>query len=334
MSPPAELAGFRWGDIAEVSFGFKEPGARIRQLAEPALAFNAKRETGANVIETMAGIREAVQELKDGPIKSAGLKLRHVYDETVYINAAIDLVQQNILYGGLLAAGILLLFLRSPRATLIVAVAIPVSVVGSFVAMAALGRSLNVISLAGLAFAVGMVVDAAIVVLENIYRLREKGYPPAKAAYEGARQVWGAVFVSALTTVMVFIPILVMKLEVGQLFRDIAVAISVSVMLSLIVSITVLPALSSRLLVQGQAREIKRLRVPGIDHFAAGFVTRRRWLRPADTQEQTLLVADRCRRVGRSRDRLICFSAETRLPARRQSQSHLRQPDPAARPIT
>ena len=110
----------------------------------------------------------------------------------------IDLVQQNIWVGGTLAAIILMLFLRSFRATAIVSIAIPVSVVGSFVAMAALGRSINVISLAGLAFAVGMVVDAAIVVLENIYRLRQTGMPAHRAAYEGARQVWGAVLVSAL----------------------------------------------------------------------------------------------------------------------------------------
>ena len=112
--------------------------------------------------------------------------------------------------------------------------AIPVSVIGAFVAMAFMGRSLNVISMAGIAFAVGMVVDAAIVVLENIFRLREKGLSRTEAAYQGAKQVWVAVLVSALTTVMVFIPILLMDLEVGQLFRDIAVALSVSVMLSLL----------------------------------------------------------------------------------------------------
>ena len=179
------------GDIAEVSFDFKDASASIRQLGEPALAFNAKRETGANVIETMAGIRTAIKQLANGPVAAAGLEMRQVYDETDYINAAIDLVQSNIVYGGILAALILLLFLRSPRATLIVTVAIPVSVVGSFVAMAALGRSINVISLAGLAFAVGMVVDAAIVVLENIFRLREKGLEPRRAAYDGASQVWG-----------------------------------------------------------------------------------------------------------------------------------------------
>jgi hydrophobic/amphiphilic exporter-1 (mainly G- bacteria), HAE1 family len=258
------------GDIAKVEFTHKDPVARIRNLGEPALAMNATREVGANVIETMQGIREAIDELSKGPAKAAGLSIKQAYDETVYIDSAIDLVKQNIYIGGALAAMILLLFLRSGRATLVVALAIPVSVIGSFVAMAALGRSLNVISLAGIAFAVGMVVDAAIVVLENTYRLRQQGLSAPDAAYEGARQVWGAVFVSALTTVMVFIPILILELEVGQLFRDIAVAISVAVLLSLLVAVTVVPALSKSLL----AGEIsaKPLAIPGLDHLARCFV--------------------------------------------------------------
>ncbi len=263
------------GDVANVAFAYKEPTANIRMLGQPSIAFNALRETGANVIETMRGIAAAVEELNDGTMQSQDLALQQVYDETVYINSAIELVRQNIWVGGSLAALVLLLFLRSARATLVVSLAIPVSVIGSFVAMAAVGRSINVISLAGLAFAIGMVVDAAIVVLENIYRLRERGMPAAAAAYEGARQVWGAVLVSALTTVMVFIPILIMELEVGQLFRDIAVAISVSVLLSLLVSITVLPALASFLLrgrgVAG-AEGVKRLSIPGLDQLARGFV--------------------------------------------------------------
>ena len=115
-----------------------------------------------------------------------------VYDETVYIDSAIDLVQQNILVGGVLAALVLLLFLRSFSATLIVSIAIPVSVVGSFVAMALLGRSINVISLAGIAFAVGMVVDAAIVVLENIYRLRQSGHGRLSGRLSTARARSGA----------------------------------------------------------------------------------------------------------------------------------------------
>ena len=257
-------------DIANVRFGYKEPTARIRMKGEPAIAVNTVRETGANVIETMRGIRAAVEELREGPLKRENLEIIQVYDETVYINSSIDLVIQNIWVGGLLAAFILMLFLRSPRATLIISIAIPVSIVATFVAMAALGRSLNVISLAGIAFAVGMVVDAAIVVLENIYRLRQLGYPSARAAYEGARQVWGAILVSALTTVMVFLPIILMELEAGQLFRDIAVAISVSVLLSLLVAVTVIPALANRLLGAGREK-LTVMPLPGIDHFGRLF---------------------------------------------------------------
>ncbi|MGI9486456.1 MAG: efflux RND transporter permease subunit [Geminicoccaceae bacterium] len=258
------------GDIATVAFAHKEPGANIRVLGEPAMALNAQRETGANVIDTMAAIKEAISELEANALPRVGLTIRQVYDETVYIDSAINLVNQNILVGGALAALMLLLFLRSGYATLIVSIAIPVSVVASFVAMAAMGRSLNVISLAGIAFAVGMVVDAAIVVLENTYRLRQAGRAPAEAAYAGARQVWGAILVSALTTVMVFIPILTMQLEVGQLFRDIAVAISVAVMLSLVVAMTVIPALSKRLLTNVRPSG-EGLKLPVIDHLAGGF---------------------------------------------------------------
>ena len=260
----------RVGDVAQVAFGYKEPTARIRFKGEPAMAVNIVREAGANVIETMEEIRIVLAELARGPVAAEGLVMEQVYDETIYIEGAINLVIQNIWIGGLLAAGVLLLFLRSPAATLVVSLAIPVSIVATFVAMAATGRTLNVISLAGIAFAVGMIVDAAIVVLENIYRLREQGMSRREAAYHGARQVWGAILVSALTTVMVFIPILVMELEAGQLFRDIAVAISVSVLLSLAVAVTVIPALASRLLRSGVEKQ-KPLRLPVIDHLGGGF---------------------------------------------------------------
>jgi HAE1 family hydrophobic/amphiphilic exporter-1 len=258
----------RVGDIADVGFSFAEPTTSLRRQGEPGLAFNIVREPGANVIETMEEVKTVLQELSDGPVSDAGLRMRQVYDETIYINGAIQLVTQNIWIGGALAALILMLFLRSPRATLVVSLAIPVSIVATFVAMAATGRTLNVISLAGIAFAVGMIVDAAIVVLENIYRLRENGKSRREAAYTGAKQVWGAILVSAMTTVLVFVPILVMELEAGQLFRDIAVAISVSVLLSLLVAVTVIPALASRLLKGGQTRKIG---LPGIDHLARGF---------------------------------------------------------------
>lgn len=262
------LGRVRVSDVARVAFAYKDSNAQLRFRGEPALAFNLVRDQGANVIATMQEVKSVLATLEAGPIADANLVIEQVYDETIYIEGAIDLVVKNIWIGGLFAATILMIFLRSPRATLVISLAIPVSIVATFVAMAATGRTLNVISLAGIAFAIGMIVDAAIVVLENIYRLRERGMNRRDAAYHGARQVWGAILVSALTTVMVFIPILVMELEAGQLFRDIAVAISVSVLLSLLVAITVIPALASRLLASGDA---KVMRIPVVDHFAAGF---------------------------------------------------------------
>ncbi len=265
-SQSGRLARVTVGDIATVNYAYKDLQILFRFNGAEAISMRAVREPGANVIATMDGIRDAVAELNAYELPTAGLELVQVYDETTYINASIDLVTNNIWVGGILAAMVLLAFLRSTRATLIISITIPVSVIGSFVAMAALGRSINVISLAGLAFAVGMVVDAAIVVLENIYRLREQGVPARKAAFEGARQVWGVIMVSALTTVMVFIPILVMEMEAGQVFRDIAVAISVSVVLSLLVAITLIPALFARLFARIDKQS--RFRVAALDSLA------------------------------------------------------------------
>ncbi len=261
------------GDVAHVQFGFEEPTSQRRFNGQPMIRLNAIRETGANVIATMEGLRAAADDLNKTILADENLKMELFYDETVYITSAISLVQQNIYVGGTLAALILLLFLRSARATLIVSIAIPVSVIGAFVAMALLGRSLNVISLAGIAFSVGLVVDAAIVVLENIYRYREKGEPAEKAALIGTKQVWGAILASALTTVAVFAPLLILQLQAGQLFRDIAVAISVSVLLSLLVSVTVIPVLAKTLLAKDQGSlSDKRLRLPFIDPLARAFV--------------------------------------------------------------
>ena len=148
--------------------------------------------------------------------------------------------------GLLLLAGLVVLFIARP--TLVIAIAIPISVIGTFVVMYLAGRNLNVISLAGLAFAVGMVVDNAIVVLENIDRHMAMGKKRAQAAYDAGKEVWGAVLASTLTTLAVFLPVLFIEEEAGQLFRDIALAICAAVSLSLIVAITVIPTTSARLL--------------------------------------------------------------------------------------
>ena len=268
----SRMAEVTVGDIAEVQLDYEEPTSNRRFNGEPMISVNVVRESGANVIETMDNLREAVRELNEGPLRFEQVELEVYYDETLYIDSAIELVRQNIFVGGALAAFILMLFLRSWRATAVVVIAIPISVIATFVAMAVVGRSLNVISLAGIAFAVGMVVDAAIVVLENIFRLRQGGAPSGAAAREGAKQVWGAILASALTTVVVFIPILLLELPAGQLFRDIAVAISVSVLLSLLVAITVIPTLANRMLGRPGADFTKRLRLPVLDDLAGLFV--------------------------------------------------------------
>ncbi len=243
-------------DVARVKLGYKDPEYAVRQNGEPAIAVNAVKESGANAIEVMNGLRRAMNELNSGLLKRKNLVLFNVYDETNYIRSAIGLVKQNLIIGGFLAIAVLLFFLRSGSSTLIIATAIPISVIGTFVVMAFMGRTINVISLAGMSFAVGMVVDNSIVVLENIYRHMQMGKSRIMASYDGTVEVWGAVLASTLTTAAVFLPVIFIKEQAGQLFRDIAIAISVSVILSLIVSITVIPTASSKIL--SIAKETKR----------------------------------------------------------------------------
>ena len=165
-----------------------------------------------------------------------------------YIDESMRLVKSNLSLGALLAVAVLLLFLGSVRSVLIIAISIPVTLIAVFIILKILGRSINVISLAGMAFAVGMVVDNSIVVLENIYRHLAMRKGVFKAAYDGAAEVWGAVLASTLTTLAVFVPIVFIEEEAGQMFRDIAITISGSIALSLLVSITVIPTLTTLLI--------------------------------------------------------------------------------------
>ena len=255
VSEPGEPV-VRVRDVADVVLTYKEPGAIVRSRGERALAINAQREVGSNVMQVMDQFRATVKELSDTIVKKKGeelgltapLTLERVYDQTVYIDQAIALVRNNLFVGGALAVMTLLIFLRSVRSTAVIALAIPISIIGTFVVMVVMGRNLNVISLAGLAFAVGMVVDNAIVVLENIDRHLGMGKSPKRAAFDGAREVWGAILASTLTTLAVFIPVLTIQEEAGQLFRDISLAICAAVTLSLIVSVMVIPTASGRFL--------------------------------------------------------------------------------------
>jgi len=271
VSPSGTVTPLLLQDIATLEVRVQSRTSFRRLNGQPAVTLSALREAGSNVVATMLKLRTVVDQLNQNELAARGLDLKVVYDETGYISSAISLVQQNIWVGGILALTILMLFLRHVVPTIIVFVAIPVSVIGTFVAIAALGLSINVISLAGLAFAVGMVVDASIVSLENIFRLRQRGVDSLNASYHGARQVWAPILGSALTTVIVFIPVLTLDLPVGQLFKDIGVAISVSVLISVFVSVTVIPTLSARLLAGSADRFSKLPKLPVIDPIARGF---------------------------------------------------------------
>ncbi len=244
------------GDIADVVETFKEPRGFVRSRGRPVLAINVQREVGSNVIEVMAGVEREIERLNSptGLLATetrrlglaAPLRLEQVYDQTIYIDQALDLVQSNIWVGGGLAIGALLVFLRSFRAVAVIGLAVPISVIGAIVVLVGMGRSVNVISLAGLAFAVGMTVDNSIVVLENIFRHLEMGKKPAAAAYDASREVWGALVAATLTNIVVLIPVIFIQDAAGLLFRDIALAIAASVLLSLVVSVTVIPTVSVR----------------------------------------------------------------------------------------
>jgi hydrophobic/amphiphilic exporter-1 (mainly G- bacteria), HAE1 family len=246
------------GDVAEVKETYKEARTFVRSMGQRVLAINFQKEVGTNVIEVMDALKAEIVALNqpDGLLAVHAAKiglegrlyLDQAFDQTVYIDDALALVTDNIYLGGGLAILVLLLFLRSIRSVGIIALAIPISVIGAIVVMVSLGRSINVISLAGMAFAIGMVVDNAIVVLENIYRHLEMGKKPVRASIDGGREVLGAVVAATLTTAVVFVPVLLIEEEAGQLFRDIALAIVAAVVLSLVVSITVIPATAARLL--------------------------------------------------------------------------------------
>lgn len=227
-------------DVATVELRMVDRRGAFRQSGEMGIAINALPATGVNVLEVMNGLKIAAAEL--GPeLERAGLTMRQVYDETIYINNSIAMVRNNLMLGILLAIVILWWFLRRFRATLMVALAIPISLVITFSVLDAAGRTLNIISLAGLAFAVGMTLDAAIVTLENIVRLREKGKSAHDAALTGTSQVWGALLASTATTVAIFLPVVFLQDVAGQLFADLALTIAVAVVASLIIAITVLP---------------------------------------------------------------------------------------------
>lgn len=232
----------RLRDIARIDLTMMDRSSVLHQNGGPSLALNATPESGVNVLEVMSGLRAAIADLEENELNRAGLTIFGDYDETEYIVQSVGMVRNNLLMGMTLAVVVLWWFLRKFRATLIVAAAIPLCLFFSFMVLDFFGRTLNIISLAGLAFATGMVLDAAIVVLENIFRQREAGRHGEEASMRGTSQVWGALLASTATTVAIFMPVVFLEDEAGQLFGDLAITISAAIVASLLVAVTVLPA--------------------------------------------------------------------------------------------
>lgn len=260
----------RVGDIADVTMEHQKPRALVRQKGRPAIAMNAQRQIGANVLEVTEGLLEQVEIINREVLEPRGLRMENVYNQKGYISSAIDLVFNNIYLGSFLAIIVLFLFLRSVSSILVIAISIPISIITTFVTMYALGRTINVISLAGMAFAVGMVVDSAIVVLENIYRHMQLGKSRWQAALDGTKEVWGAILASTVTTIAVFLPVVFIEERAGQLFQDIAIAISSAIAVSLVVSMTVIPTAASRVLrISDKDKQRAQSKSSRLDRFAA-----------------------------------------------------------------
>jgi HAE1 family hydrophobic/amphiphilic exporter-1 len=230
-------------DVAVVSHGYKEREAITRVNGAESIELAVYKEGDANTVQLADGINARVEELtKSLP---EGTQIKTVYDQSRFISAAISEVKNAALIGGLLAILVLYAFLRDARATAITGIAIPISVLGTFVAMYGFDLTLNIMSLGGIALAVGMLVDNAVVVLESIVRNREQGLDRAAAASQGTSEVATAVTASTLTSIAVFFPMVFITGIAGQLFRDQSLTVTFALVFSLLVALTLVPMLAA-----------------------------------------------------------------------------------------
>lgn len=253
-------------DIAKVVEGYKKPDGFVNRFGNTCIALRVERGVGENVLDVMKGIRASIKELNEEILKPQDLQLVQVYDETDYIYSAVSLVSDNLFWGSIFTFVTLLVFLRNGWPTVIIFAHIIISTVGAFLVMALLGRSLNVPALGGLAFAVGMLVDNAIVMLENIFRRHQRGESPEEASVNGASEVWGALLNATLANLAVFLPVLFIREEAGQLFRDIAISISAAVALSMLVAVAVVPTAAMRILKRHDKVEAEQATVSATGH--------------------------------------------------------------------
>jgi multidrug efflux pump subunit AcrB len=238
----------RLDELAEVRFGHFEIVRHSYTDGQLAVGMSVRRNPGSNVIDIKREMMQKVDEVNAEVLNPQGMTLRLIADDVGYVKASVFNVWTNLLIGALLASLVMFLFLRSTRATLVGVMGIPVCTIAAFVGLYATGRTINVISLAGVAFAIGMTLDNSIVVLESIEQAWRKGLDRWRAAVEGVRRVWPAVLASTLTTVMVFVPIVFIEQEAGQLYSDVAIAISASILASMAIAIAAVPAAAGRFL--------------------------------------------------------------------------------------
>ena len=234
----------RLGDVADVSWSHKEREEITRVDGRESVEVSLFKEGDANTVTVAKALRERIAEWQDGKLPP-GVTMTVLFDQSTFISNAVSEVRNAALIGGVLAIVVLLLFLRDLRSTLIIATSIPISVIATFVAMYEMDISLNIMSLGGLTLGIGMLVDNSIVVLESVYRRRQKGASLYRAAVDGASEVGAAVIASTLTTVAVFLPIVFVEGVAGQLFRDQALTVTFSLIASLIVAVTLIPMLSA-----------------------------------------------------------------------------------------
>lgn len=241
----------RLADVAEVKFDHSKIRNRSAINGQPVISLSVRRESGSNVIAIKQAMMEEVENINAQLLRDQGMALRLTADDVVYVQESVFNVWKNLILGAVLATVVMYVFLRSAKATLLGVVGIPICTIAAFLGLLIAGRSINVISLAGVAFAIGMTLDNSIVVLESIELERRKGLDKLKAAVVGVQKVWPAVLASTLTTVMVFLPVVFIQEEAGQLYSDVAIAISASIAVSMLVAISVIPTASAHLQFEG-----------------------------------------------------------------------------------
>ena len=235
----------RLKDVADIDFNHFELNSESWFKGQQVLSLQVQRELGSNVIDIKYAMLDEVERINEELLRPAGMEITLNSDDVRYVESSVQNVLVNLLLGALFATLVMYGLMRSARATLIAVIGIPICTLAGFLGLLLLDRTINVISLAGIAFAIGMTLDNTIVLLESIELERQKGLNPKDAAVEGVKRVWTAVLTSTLTTVMVFLPILFIVQEAGQLYSDIAIAISASIIASMFVSVTLVPLLAA-----------------------------------------------------------------------------------------